>query len=144
SIEQKLTDFLARPELMDSIEITTCARPQPEAFGAKRDRIRSQWSSIPPSTLIAWPVTFSAVAGKTARSPMASGGWARPRGMNPCTYRSQDASLDSPGCFKASARYSHICVRRMPGQIALTRTPVAATSLASELVKPTTANFEAQ
>ena len=53
-------------------------------------------------------------------------------------------SLDSSGCLSDSARYSHIWVRRIPGQMALTRILAWANSLASELLKPTTANFEAQ
>lgn len=59
----------------------------------------------------------------------------------------QDCASLSPACRQRPDKPSsprHIPVPTIPGQSALTVTPSRATSLARALLKPITANFEAQ
>ena len=72
---------------------------------------------------------------------------ASPWGSRLAWWRSQDCASLSPASRQRPDKPSsprHIPVPTIPGQSALTVTPSRATSLARALLKPITANFEAQ
>src|SRR5688572_14730732 len=98
-------------------------------------------TSMPPATLRATPVTFCAAARKSTACATSAGVCSRPSG----TMRSMAARYAASPPRSGEARCAcHMCVPRMPGQTAFTRTPCPASSIASACVRPTTANLLAQ